>query len=90
MDFIASSEDLDTVWQRRHDTDKEKNDKYMLYASSCIYHETSRACFSFLILDAKIPKFTSTCIKHVISKPSDTVLLCNLALNVFFVGFLVK
>ena len=35
--------------------------------------------------------WTSTCIKHVISKPFDTVLLCYLVLNAFlwaFVGFL--
>ena len=59
-------------------------------------------CFLFFILDAKIPKFThakfekswhqvkerwtSTCIKQVILKPSNTVVLCYLALNAFFVG----
>ena len=36
-----------------------KNDKDMLCAFSCIYHGTSGdKCFLFLILDAKIPKFT--------------------------------
>ena len=35
-------------------------------------------------------RLTSTCIKQVISKPSNTVGLCYLALYTFFVGFLVK
>ena len=38
----------------------EKNDKDMSHAFSCIYHGTTGTCvFLFLILDAKIPKFTS-------------------------------
>ena len=60
-------------------------------------------CFLFLTLDDKIPKFTcvkfeknwhqvkerltSTCIRQVISKPSNTVILYYLALNAFHVGF---
>ena len=60
-------------------------------------------CFLFLILDDKIPKFTcvkfgkschqvkerltSTCIKQVISKPSNTVILYYLAFDAFYVGF---
>ena len=59
--------------------------------------------FSFLILNDKIPKFTCvkfeknlhqvkerltyTCIKQVISKPSNTVILYYLAFDPFYVGF---
>ena len=32
-------------------------------------------------------RYNSTCIKQVISKPSNTVVLRYLALNTFFVGF---
>ena len=62
--------------------------------------------FLILILDANIPKFTmsslkknwhqvkerwtSACAKQVILKPSNTVSLCYLTLNAFYVGFLVK
>ena len=52
------SEDLDTAWQRRQDTDEEKNDIDMLCAFSRIYHGTSGHVFLFFILDAKMPKFT--------------------------------
>ena len=31
-------------------------------------------------------RLTSTCIKQVISKPSNTVILCYLAFNAFYVG----
>ena len=39
---------------------EEKNDRDMLYAFSCIYKELRRhVFFLFLILDAKISKFTN-------------------------------
>ena len=45
--------------------------------------------FSIFILDPKIPEFTY--IKfEVISKPSNTVVLCYLALSSFYIGLLVK
>ena len=37
---------------------EEESDKDLLYAFSSIYNGTSGTCFLFLILDAKILKFT--------------------------------
>ena len=89
-----------TLQHRRSREEPPKPDTYVLPSSPRNYGDV---CFLFLILNAKIPKFTylkfekqsrhqveewstSTCIKQAISKPSNTVVLCYLALNAFFVG----
>ena len=80
---------------------KEKNDKDMLYAFCHIYglllllflildDEIPNLHLSSLTkkTDIKLKeRLTSTCIKQVISKPSDTVILHYLALDAFYVGF---
>ena len=90
-----------TVQHRRSREEPPKRDAYVLPSSSRNYGDV---CFLFLILDAKISKFTyvkfgkktdiklrngrpqRVYTKQVISKPSNTVVLCCLSLNAFFVG----